>query len=792
MKKTIVFLFACCIITAVFSQAVKAPAYPLVTHDPYFSIWSFTDQLNESTTRHWTGKGQSLLGMITVDGKPYKFLGEAPRKLQAILPDGDEKGYPCAFTETNPGENWNSISYDDSRWKKGKGMFGTADVEPQTNWNSREIWIRRVFDIGDAPLNDLVLQLKYDDNVQVYLNGEKIYTAGCCSANKEIAFTPAMLQLLRKGKNLLALYCENTGGQAYIDAGIYNRLPAAPVTQALQTSAVITATKTSYQFTCGPVKLAVDFLSPLIATDPDLLSRPVSFISFTITAAAGETHDVKLFFDVSPDIARNKPSEKTSTQYYKKDGILFAKTGTVAQPLLKKKGDDVRINWGYAYVAVKEKKGVMLQPAATGMLSIDCGKLSGKPFESTILLGYDDLYAVQYFNQNLQAWWKKNFASMEALLKTSFAEAAKIVSRCREFDEGLYKDAVAAGGDHYADICVLAYRQSLAAHKLVRGPHNELLFPQKENFSNGSIWTVDVTYPSAPLSLYYNPALLKGMVEPLMYYSESGKWTKPFPAHDLGTYPIANGQTYPEDMPVEEAGNLIILTAAICKAEYNYKFALKHWDVLGKWVEFLVKDGFDPTNQLCTDDFAGHLARNTNLSLKAIMGIAAFAQMAMQLDKNDEAAKYSNIAKEYAARWMEMAADGDHYSLTFDKKNTWSQKYNLVWDKLLNLGLFPEEVYQKEISYYLTKQNRFGIPLDSRRTYTKSDWIVWTATLASGRKDFETLVEPVYRFTKETPSRVPMGDWYETTDGKQVGFQARSVVGGFFIKMLEARWRSIK
>jgi len=169
------------------------------------------------------------------------------------------------------------------------------------------------------------------------------------------------------------------------------------------------------------------------------------------------------------------------------------------------------------------------------------------------------------------------------------------------------------------------------------------------------------------------------------------------------------------------------------------------------------------------------------------MGIASFGRLAEMLGKNDIATKYTDEAKRMSAEWTKMADDGDHYKLTFDQAGTWSQKYNLVWDELLGFNLFPDEVRKKELAYYLTKQQKFGLPLDSRRTYTKSDWIIWTATLADDQDTFNKLIDPLHDYVTHTPDRVPMSDWYETTDAKQVGFQARSVVGGYFIKMLKNR-----
>ena len=194
--------------------------------------------------------------------------------------------------------------------------------------------------------------------------------------------------------------------------------------------------------------------------------------------------------------------------------------------------------------------------------------------------------------------------------------------------------------------------------------------------------------------------------------------------------------------------------------------------------------GQDPENQLCTDDFAGHWAHNANLSVKAIMGIAGYSEMAKMLGFNDIADKYATIAQKMAVKWEEMANEGDHYRLAFDRKNTWSQKYNMIWDKMWNLNLFPNNVIGKEINYYLTKQNPYGLPLDSRKDYTKSDWIMWTAAMSSDQVTFEKFVDPLYKYINETASRVPVSDWYDTKTAQMTGFKARSVIGGHWMKVL--------
>ncbi|GAB3551508.1 glutaminase family protein [Spirosoma fluminis] len=818
------------------AQSLRPPAYPLVTHDPYFSIWSTTDNVTDSPTRHWTGTPQSLEGVVRVDGKAYQFLGAAPTTYAPILPTAETGSYIAQYTTTKPAPGWEQPTYKTTGWSTGPGPFGDTP-DARTRWRNSEsdpdgIYLRREFTYdGKADPAKLLLALNHDDAVDIYLNGVQILKkSGYIHEYIYLPLSAEGQRALRKGKNVLAVHCVSPRGGSFIDVGLVLPIQAAPVTAATQINVTVTATQTKYAFTAGPLALTVTFLSPLLLDELDVAARPVTYVTCSASAQDGKPHAVQVFFSAAGTLATNTGNQDVVIQTGQVPKLAYTTVGTKEQPVLAKKGDNIRIDWGYAYLAVPQQSTANAQlttgdPAALKKEFVSNGQLptssrqtmpiparsvamatvlnlsdGTKLVPQYLMLAYDDLYSVQYFGKNLRPWWRRNEqTTLPALLQTAAEDYDRLNQKCTLFDEQLRAETEKAGGKAYADLCVLAYRQTIAAHKIVySGDETQPLFLSKENFSNGSIGTVDITYPSAPMFLRYNSTLLKGMMEPIFYYSESGKWPKPFAAHDVGTYPQANGQTYGEDMPVEESGNMLLLTAAIAGAEGNAGYARQHWKTLTTWVEYLSKAGFDPENQLCTDDFAGHLARNANLSVKAILGIAAYGQLAAKLGDNAAAQQYQSMAQDMAAKWQQLALDrtaspATHYDLTFENPaDSWSQKYNLVWDKLLNLNIFPKTVAQREIAYYLTKQQPYGLPLDSRKTYTKSDWIVWTATLADSDADFRALIQPIWRYANETPSRVPLSDWHETTNAKQVGFQARSVIGGYYIKLLEGRLSGLR
>jgi hypothetical protein len=631
-------------------------------------------------------------------------------------------------------------------------------------------------------------------------------------------------------------------GKAY---RIMGKDPAA-LPELPQTGLEVTPTRTIYTFEGNGVRLTLTFMTPALPEDLDALSRPVTYLTYQLVAVDNIPHPVQIFFDASAEIAVNDKNQECDWAEKIVSGDLRAlKVGSRTQPILAKKGDDLRIDWGHLYIASPQaislgQPGVTAHggaarafaanglnfinnamtlsemPASALTLStlLDFGSVSLKPVSRWLMLAYDDEFSIKYFKQNLRPYWRRNGDDAAALLKKAAADYESLKQRCEKFDAELMADLRKVGGEQYARLCALAYRQTFAGNKIVADANGKPLMFPKENFSNGCIGTVDVLFPQAPFFLVFSPALTKAMLVPILDYAVSPRWPYGYAPHDLGTYPHATGQVYGmggtdgDRMPVEESGNMLIILAALAKQQGNADFAKPYWPMLTKWAEYLVREGLDPTNQLCSADMFGHLPRNANLALKAIIGIGGFAQLCELTGRAGEAQKYAVIARDYAAKWQDLAKDDGRTRLAYHQSGTWSMKHNLIWDRVLSgsgqgglaaaagtensaptaVGgykqLFPTAIGDAEIAWYLKVQKKYGLPVDNRTDTSLIDWAMWSIALARSDADFQALCGPIYHYANETPSRVPLSDWFVTTDAKQKGFQARPVVGGIFIRML--------
>jgi hypothetical protein len=672
MKSRLILHLALALVgaTQMFGQPFRPPSVPLVTFDPYLSIWSAADHLTDRATQHWTGRQHALVSLIRVDGASYRLMGDEPGSVPALAQVGLE----------------------------------------------------------------------------------------------------------------------------------------------------VTPTRSIYNFENDKVHVTLTFMRPALPDDLDAMALPLNYITWQVRSLDGRKHEVQIYDSTSSELVVNKNDQKVTWAREKAGRLTALRVGTADQDVLGSSGDDHRIDWGYAYAAARADQAVgaiggnevLLQAFIDGgtlpsaddprmpravsdqqpvmAFVFDLGNVAAGTVTRQVMVAYDELYAIEYFGKKLLPYWRRNGITAARMLQNASRDYPKLARRCAKFDEELTADATRAGGAKYAQMCALAYRQCACACGLAADTKKQPLFFTKENTSNGDIATVDVFFPMDPQWLLLSPALAKATLVPILSYAASWHWKFPNAPHDLGTYPIASGRDDGgEGMPVEESGNMLVLCDAVAQIDGNAHFVDPWWPKLTQWAEYLEQYGLDPENQLCTDDFMGHLAHNSNLSIKAILGLACYGDLCRLRGDNAGAEKYHQMAKTDATHWLKVAADDNHFRLAFDKPDTWSQKYNLVWDRILDLNVFPPEVAQKEIAHYKSVIERYGVPLDSRTKLTKTDWSFWSATLADNQSDFETLTSPIYDYLNETTARSPFVDSYVTTNVHSSGMHARPVIGGVFIKMLADR-----
>ncbi len=598
-----------------------------------------------------------------------------------------------------------------------------------------------------------------------------------------------------------------------------------------QTACSVSAFSTDYTFRGDGFVIKVRFVSPLLPNDLEVLSCPVCYTEYEVTEG-------ELPADFSVALVMDEEFCYNGERAWVVGGVIPQKGYEAAyftrgrNLLCSDTSDMVSPDWGDVYLAAKEawlvsEAGIALyvSEGRREYLKKDCERLFllavNTDRKGYFMTAYDEKLSVFYFGEWLKGYFFRSGKTILDALDFSREKHEEVLAACAAFDERLRADCGKVGKDYYLLACA-SLRQSVGAHVLVENKKGELLFLSKENNSNGCIGTVDVSYPSIPLFLLYNPALVNAMMQGIYDFAKMPVWNYDFAPHDLGTYPWCAGQVYGtanrEDkyccgmhatwasprtnqmlyirpaasdvydkncqMPVEECGNMLVMQAAAILAGADKSLAKKNFPLLRQWVKYLEKYGLKPENQLCTDDFAGHLAGNVNLSVKALAGIEGFCVICRALGKDALADTYEEKARVFAEKFKQRVGDGI-MPLAYGQKDTFSVKYNILFDKLFGFDLIGSDVCERETAYYIEKAGRYGIALDTRETYTKADWILWAAALTDDPAKCEALYAPVLRFLAETPSRVPFGDWYYSVRGDIVHFINRSVVGGCFAPLLK-------
>ncbi|KAK4194579.1 hypothetical protein QBC40DRAFT_319021 [Triangularia verruculosa] len=613
------------------------------------------------------------------------------------------------------------------------------------------------------------------------------------------------------------------GWQGYVavDGVAYNWMGGAPGPGPVdQLSMEYTSTKSIFTFDVAQkVKLTVTFLSPVYPDDMQRQSLQFSYVTVTAKSSDGASHKVQVYMDVSAEWASGDNSQYIDWEFGTAENLYYLKFWRENQYIFHE--DSEIASWGNWYLSTGFHDGLTWQIGQdtavrnqfVGNLTLsntqetdfrpvsenwpvfafshDLGDVKNDEIERIFTLGLIQDHVINFARANntlepIPGLWRSFYNSSDMAAVVSFYNDYKhAVETMSHLDQRIENDSVEAAGKNYSLITTLALRQTFGAFQYGGTPEKPYIF-LKEISSNSDIQTVDVIFPAFPIFVYLNATLSRYLLDPLFEHQESGAYPNKYAEHDLGTFPVAKG--YPdgkdEAMPLEECGNMIIMALAYAQRTGDVGYLAAHYPILAQWAEYLVEDSLVPANQLSTDDFAGTLANQTNLAIKGIIGLKAMSKIAQLTNNSDE---FKDKAEDYLMTWKAYAINYDanppHTTLSYGDKDSHGILYNIYADKLLGLQFVDQSIFDMQSEFYLSVADEYGVGLDTRHSWVKSDWEMFAAAVAKDETK-EMLVGKLARWVGETGTNRAMTDLFEGgTGGYPVGgptFAARPVVGGLF------------
>ena len=611
---------------------------------------------------------------------------------------------------------------------------------------------------------------------------------------------------------------------------VMGHLPA-DVPALTQRSVTVLPLRTIYVFEGGGVELTLTFLSPTLPHDLELVSRPASYVTFQVRATdARRARRRRLLRRVGPDRGQRAEPEGGVGARERNDRPADAcASARRTQPVLAKDGDNLRIDWGHSMSpcprqsgtttriardidappqlrgqgraarrpTTRSRRGAMDDRAPVLAVAFALGSVGAAPVRRHVIVAYDDEWAVEYLGRagaRLVAPQRRRRAGDAPRRRGDYA---RLVTASESYDAALMRDLRAARRRGRSR----AWRRWRSGRRWPRTSWSPMprparpLYFSKENFSNGCMGTVDVTYPSSPFFLLFCAELLAAQLRPVLEYAASPRWKFPFAPHDLGRYPKANGQVYgggekteENQMPVEESGNMLLMLGAL---------ATLHDDVVAEQAV------------LADDREVGRVSREQRLRPRepAVDRRLRRAPRAQRepVDQGDPGhrrrrgsgrasrrqAGGGSPARRWRPAWPPSGTRPRPTAITIASPSTARDLEPEVQPGVgHSAGLSPVPRARAAA--------RAGLLQDGSRTPTACrSTAAPTTRRATGscgprpsptrRPTSRRSSRRCYAFLDETPDRVPFSDWYSTTSGLKRGFQARSVVGGVFVPLLTSK-----
>ncbi|CAJ2509302.1 Uu.00g143280.m01.CDS01 [Anthostomella pinea] len=738
---------------------VRPPAVPLAVRSPYTSVWSSTNNtatLNSQTPRFWTGARVGWEGIVVVDGIAYEYMGNAINDLPAL--EDFKSAVPQDVTFDSQYSNFTFLAGPVTVLAS---FF--SPVTPKDNCRSA------------VPLSYLTTSVQSNDDqphgIHFYSDVDTAWTGFGDIADVDSG--------LRNG----AMLVDGTG-----DATNFPDL----VTWQLQR-------KIHYNF--GELEDFPKWGNFTYNTSPHGADKFSFQSGFTTTVRSAFVNNHTLNDNV-----------ESGFEGFSSQTPVFA----FAHDLGVVKQASVR----YTVGSIQNPEVRYLHEQGVSNLQPWWEKCYGDMY-SMIHWHWDDFAAVQdianEFETQLKADVNAFYEGKEPPVYSNGIPSAPMLLTNGTDQYGQpfvfnassgygYVDPITGDGvavpfvseaESYYAIVALSARQIMGAYVYAvpadttststTDDIDPLLF-QKEISSNGNVNTVDVLYPASPFFLYANPELLKYALQPLYEFQEHDFYPNDYSIHDLGShFPNATGHVEGNDeyMPLEESANAILMSYAYYKFTGDETWLNSHYKLLKQFAQYLIASTRIPESQVSTDDFAGPLANQTNLAIKGIVGLQAMAAIATTHGDDNDAIKFSGTARAYYQEWEGFAIDaaGTHTTLAYEGQSSWGLLYNIYFDKLLNMGLVNESVYTMQSEWYPNVSLVFGVPLDSRHYYTKSDWEMWTAATCS-QTTRRLFVNALAHWLNGTSTDLAFSDLHDTIDTGGYGggqmFKARPVAGGHY------------